>query len=80
MATLTIKSIPDDLLEELRKRAEQRRRSLNREVLYVLERSVGSVRLDPEATIERISRLQRRTPLPPLTDDILDNAIQEGRP
>jgi plasmid stability protein len=36
MATITLKNIPADLHRELKKRAEERHRSLNREVLATL--------------------------------------------
>ncbi len=80
MASLTIKGIPENLLDLLRRRAEQHRRSLNSEVLHLLERSVGSTSIDPEAVLTRIRRLQERTQLPPLNDELLDRAISEGRP
>ena len=37
MASLTLKNIPEDLLERLRHRAERNRRSLLKEALYLLE-------------------------------------------
>ncbi len=40
MATLTIKNIPDELYRQLKKTAEQHRRSLNSEVIVCLERSL----------------------------------------
>lgn len=80
MPSLTIKGIPDDLLERLRHSAEEHRRSLNSEVLYRLERSVGSASVDPEALLTRVRRLQERTQLPPLTDEMLEQARREGRP
>lgn len=80
MASLTIKGIPDDLLEELRRSAERHRRSLNSEVLRLLEQSVGPSVVDPESFLTRLSRLQDRTTVPPLTDDFLEEAIGEGRP
>lgn len=80
MASLTIKGIPDDLLDRLRKRAEQHRRSLNGEVLHLLERSTGATSIDPDAVLARVRSLQERTRLPPLNDDILAQAIDEGRP
>lgn len=80
MASLTIKGVPDDLLDRLRKRAEQHRRSLNSEVLHLLERSIGGASIDPDAVLARVRRLQERTQLPPLDDDILEQAIDEGRP
>jgi|GEM_PF-636730 len=43
MATMTLKDVPDELREALKKRAERNRRSLNQELLYCLERFVGIV-------------------------------------
>ena len=80
MASLTIKGIPPNLLDQLRSRARHHRRSLNSEVLHLLERSVGSTPVDPDAALRRIRRLQERTQLPALNDDILEQAINEGRP
>jgi plasmid stability protein len=81
MATLTLKGIPDSLLERLRERAELHRRSLNSEALFVLEQAVGPQRIDPE---EFVARLDRRHALmknvTPLTDEFLEQAINEGRP
>jgi plasmid stability protein len=80
MASLTIKGVPDEVLERLRRSAEEHRRSLNSEVIHRLERSVGSVPIDPDAYLARVRRLQERTSLPPLTDEMLDEARREGRP
>ena len=80
MPSLTIKGIPQDLLERLRRNAETHRRSLNSEVLVRLEHSVGTTRIDPEAFLARVFRLQRRTNLPALTDALLEQAEREGRP
>jgi plasmid stability protein len=80
VANLTIKGVPDSLLEVLRRRAEQHRRSLNSEVLLLLENSSGANRVDPDSVLTRIHRLQERTALPPLTDALLEEAIEEGRP
>lgn len=41
MASLTLKGVPDDLLARLKREAAEHRRSLNGEVLYRLEQSVG---------------------------------------
>jgi plasmid stability protein len=80
LASLTIKGVPDSLLDLLRKRAEQHRRSLNSEVLHLLERSAGASLIDPAVALARIHRLQERTALPPLTDSLLEQAIEEDRP
>jgi plasmid stability protein len=80
MASLTVKGIPEDLLERLRRSAESHRRSVNSEVLYRLERSLEGPVIDPEVFLARVRRLQERTPAPPLTDELLNQAKNEGRP
>ena len=40
MATMTIKNIPDELYEELKQRAAANRRSINNEVIVLIERAV----------------------------------------
>lgn len=80
MASLTIKGVPDSLLDVLRRRAEQHRRSLNSEVLQLLENAAAAKRVDPAAVLTRIHHLQERTSLPPLTDASLELVIEEGRP
>jgi antitoxin FitA len=80
MASLTIKGIPEPLLNRLRRSAEQHRRSLNGEVLYRLERSVETVPADADVVLARIRKLRESTPLPPLTDDLLKQATDVGRP
>ena len=53
MASLTIKGIPDDLLDELRAEAERERRSLNQQAIYVLERALLRNR---RSFLERLER------------------------
>lgn len=38
---LSVKNVPDDLAERLRRRAERNRRSLQRELISILESAVG---------------------------------------
>jgi antitoxin FitA len=78
--SLTLKGIPDSLLERLRRSAALHRRSLNSEVLYRLESTVAATRVDPEEFISRVESLQSRTSLPLLTDELLNEAKDEGRP
>lgn len=80
MPSLTIKRIPQELLEQLKASAAAHRRSRNSEVLVRLERSVGSTQVDPESLLSRIATLQRCISLPPLTDELLEQARTEGRP
>jgi hypothetical protein len=38
MKTTTVRGIPDELYEEIRRQAERDRRSINAEMLYLLDR------------------------------------------
>jgi plasmid stability protein len=79
MPTMTIKNVPDHLYEKLKKRAEDHRRSINNEVIFCLQHALQSGRVDPEAFLARVEALQQRISLPPLTDEILRIAKEEGR-
>src|SRR5881396_1002605 len=54
MASLTIKNIPEALLDTLRKQAKENNRSLNQEVITCLLHGVGRPKRDPEAIIRRL--------------------------
>lgn len=41
MPSLTLKNIPDELMDELREVAEQERRSITQQVLYMLEQAIA---------------------------------------
>jgi plasmid stability protein len=51
MASLTLKNLPDDLLEALRKAAERDRRSLTQQIVHLLESALQTraVRAEPGA-------------------------------
>ena len=80
MPTITIKNIPDDLYEKLKKRAEEHGRSMNNEVIFCLKRALQGGRVDPEAFLAGVEAMQQRMSLPPLTEEILRAAKEEGRP
>lgn len=80
MATITIKDIPDDLYEALKAAARANRRSINREVIYYIERAVRSQKTTPEETLARARMLREKTRDYPLTDEQLAQAKADGRP
>lgn len=80
MATLTLKNVPEELVERLKEEARRNRRSLNQETLARLEGSLAARRRDPEETIASLKRLhQKMAHLPPIDDDFIDRAKDEGR-
>lgn len=78
--SLTIRGIPEELLERLRRSAAENQRSLNGEVLHRLERSVAPEPVDPAAFLARARARNAREPVPPLTDALLRRATEEDRP
>ena len=51
MASLTLKNLPDHLLDLLRDRADKDRRSLNQQAIYLLERAL--LEADPMIEAQR---------------------------
>jgi len=74
-----LKNIPAELHRELKKRAEEHHRSLNKEILATLKNATsGAIRLDPvrlEETVRRARSLFRR----PITAREIDRWKREGR-
>ena len=80
MPTLTLKGLPDALYNQLKARAAAHRRSLNSEVLVCLEQAVAADPRDPQTILADIQALRSQLRVPPLTDDVLTAAKNEGRP
>jgi plasmid stability protein len=76
MAGLLIKDVPEDLHQKLKARAAANRRSLNNEVLTILESALHD-RSRP-LTLSEIERLRTRGRRP-LTDAILERARKRDR-
>lgn len=81
MATLTLKNVPEELLQQLKAQALQNRRSLNQETLLRLEKSTVATPRSSAETVAELRRLHRRlADQPPLTDAFLEQAKNTGRP
>jgi plasmid stability protein len=76
---MTLKNVPDELYEQLKRSAERHRRSINKEAITCLERALGG-RADAAELLEEIraARAQMRNVY--VTDDDLRAARDEGRP
>jgi plasmid stability protein len=80
MATITLKNIPAELHRELKKRAEEHHRSLNREILATLKNATsGTIRLDPAKLEESVRRARSLFRHPPITAREIDQWKREGR-
>jgi plasmid stability protein len=86
MPSLTIKGMPDDLYEALKRRAQRNQRSLNGELLHMLRlMTLGPTPPTPEedeALLARIDDLRERLAARGVRLDraLLEEARHEGRP
>ena len=64
MPSLTIRDIPEDTLEMLRQRARRNHRSLNGELLAVLETHALAPATDPLKLIAEVREIQQRYNVP----------------
>jgi antitoxin FitA len=80
MPNITVKNIPEDLYERIKQSAAEHRRSINKEIIICLERTLLARRVNPAAFLARADALREQSHLPPLTDEILRKAKAEGRP
>ena len=80
MKTITVKSIPDDLYEQLKQSARENRRSINSEIITCIERTIQSRKHeDIDNLLARARRLRSRTEASQLTDDEFNERKKSGR-
>lgn len=80
MATLTVKNIPQPVVDRLKQRAAVHRRSLNLEVIACLEATVQATPVDAEALLARIRGARVKPKAVRLTDRLLTRLKTAGRP
>ena len=78
MAILHVRNVPDDLMERIRQRARENRRSLSAEVVTILERGIEYNRRSVAETLER---MERRRLSRPRIEGVPDSVqlLREGR-
>ena len=79
MATLTIKNFPDELYEQIKTSAAVNRRSINQEVIYLIEQVLAANAVGQEATLEEVRVLREQLGIY-VTDEEINQAKNEGRP
>lgn len=81
MPTITLKNIPEELYERIKKRAKEQRRSINSEVIMSLEGVFLKRVRTQEEILADVDRLREKTrDMPPLTDEEIRQARDWGRP
>jgi len=80
VATITLKNIPAELHRELKKRAEENHRSLNREIIATLKSAAGGThRVDTKALL-REARAARAKFTRQISDAEINAWKRTGRP
>jgi plasmid stability protein len=80
MVSMTLKNIPEDIYLQLKEAAALHHRSLNSEILYCLERSLGTHKIDVEDHLSKAKQLREKTTKLLLTDSEINIAKSDGRP
>ena len=76
MTSILVKDLPDALHERLKARARRNRRSMAKELLEIISGGLDDRSGPP--SLEEIDRL-RVAGSRPLTQDVLDEALRDGR-
>jgi len=79
MVAITVKNIPATLYERVKERAKANHRSINNELITILEQSVMLQPIDLAETLERTRRIRELTANYIITDDELIRLKNEGR-
>lgn len=79
ITTFTVKNIPTDIYDKLKKSAQLNRRSINSEILVCIERAVSSQKIDPESVIRRARTLREKTRLYNVSANEITEVKKTGR-
>jgi plasmid stability protein len=79
MPTITVKNIPTDLYEQLKRSAEAHRRSISSEIIACIEQAVQSHKINPEAILVKAQRLREKTANYRVTDEDFSRMKRESR-
>ncbi len=79
MVTITIKNIPEQIYEHIKAQAKNNHRSINGEILSILEQAISLPPIDVRATLERARKVRELTANYTITADEIEKMINEGR-
>jgi plasmid stability protein len=79
MVTLTIKNVPPEIYERIKIQAKNNHRSINGEVISILEQAISIPPIDVKTTLEQTKKLREMTAHYVITVDEIENLINEGR-
>jgi hypothetical protein len=76
---ITVKNIPPELYERLKRSAQANRRSINSEIIFQIEHALSPHRIEPEVTIARARKLRDKTAEYEIGDEELGQVKKAGR-
>jgi plasmid stability protein len=79
MVTVTIKNIPEQVYERIKAQAKSNHRSINGEILSILEQAISLPPIDVQATLDRARKVRELTANYTVTADEIEKMINEGR-
>lgn len=79
MVTITIKNVPPEIYERIKIQAKNNHRSINGEILSILEQAISIPPIDVKATLERTRKLREMTAHYVITNEELTKWKNEGR-
>ena len=77
--TITIKNIPAGLYDRIKTNATKNHRSINSEIIAIIENTLSTKKISPGNFLASARRLREKTKNHILTEDFLDRAKREGR-
>ncbi len=80
MATITLKNIPEQAYNALKKLAAEHHRSLNSEIIHLIEMATASHKMDIKEYLLQARRLREKTIEHVVSDHEISQAKDEGRP
>jgi plasmid stability protein len=78
--TITVKNIPERTYNVLKKQAAEHRRSINSEIIYIIERATRSNKIDPFYHLQAARRIRKKTEGHTFLNTDMSNAKNRGRP
>ena len=79
MVTVTIKNIPEQIYERIKAQDKSNHRSINGEILSILEQAMSLPPIDVKTTLERARKVRELTANYVVTADEIEKMINEGR-
>ena len=80
MATITLKNIPDPTYKNLKRLAAENHRSINSEVIHLIEKATKSTKIDPNQHLLAARKFREKTKQNIIKDVTLTEVKNEARP